>query len=122
MHPFHRLVGGFVAVGLLVAPVLAQAPSSAFVARDERIDDLPDAPGREETFGLCSACHGYRIVSTQGMTRARWDETLKWMTERHNMPDLQGTDRELILNYLAAHHPPKAPSRGGGFRNPFATQ
>jgi hypothetical protein len=28
----------------------------------------------------------------------------------------------VILDYLAAHHPPKAPSRAGGFRNPFAPQ
>jgi hypothetical protein len=56
------------------------------------------------------------------MTRERWDETLNWMTERHRMPDIQGSDRDLILNYLATQHPPKAPSRGGGFRNPFAPQ
>ena len=109
-------------IALTVTPVLAQAPPSAFSPKDERLEDLPAAPGRDETFGLCTACHGYRLVSNQGMTRARWDETLSWMTERHNMPDIQGADRELILNYLATQHPPKAPSRGGGFRNPFGTQ
>ena len=116
------LLGAVFGSALCLTPVLAQAPSAAFSPKDERIEDLPDAPGRDETFGLCTACHGYRLVSNQGMTRARWDETLSWMTERHNMPDVQGADRELILNYLATQHPPKAPSRSGGFRNPFGTQ
>jgi hypothetical protein len=69
---------------------------------------------------MCSACHAYRLVSNQGLTRDRWDETLTWMTQRHNMPDIQGADRDLILDYLAKAHPPKA--RPGGFRNPFAPQ
>jgi len=99
-----------------------QRPAQAFTPKDERIEDLPEGPGRDETFGLCTACHGYRLVSNQGMTRDKWDETMAWMTERHGMPDIQGADRDLILNYLAAHHPPKAPARAGGFRNPFAPQ
>ncbi len=45
------------------APVLAQAP--AFAPRDEQVEDLPEGPGREETFGMCSACHAYRLVANQ---------------------------------------------------------
>jgi mono/diheme cytochrome c family protein len=100
----------------------AQGPASTFTPQDERIEDLPTGAGRDETFGMCTACHGYRLVSNQGMTREKWDETLTWMTERHNMPDIQGADRDVILDYLATHHPPKAPSRAGGFKNPFAPQ
>jgi mono/diheme cytochrome c family protein len=107
----------------LFAPAsLAQAPRPAFTPQDERIEDLPDTPGRDETFGLCTACHSYRLVSNQGMSRERWDETMTWMTQRHGMADIQGADRDAILDYLARHHPPKAPARGGGFRNPFAPQ
>ena len=112
-----------VALGLAVLAGtgnLAQSP--AFTPRDERMEDLPAGPGREETFGLCTGCHGFRLVSNQGMSRERWDETLTWMTTRHNMPDVQGAERDLILAYLAQHYPPKAPARGGGFRNPFAPQ
>jgi mono/diheme cytochrome c family protein len=101
------------------APALAQQPPAAFAPREERLEDLPAGAGREETFGLCTACHGYRLVANQGQTREQWDATLAWMTERHNMPDVQGAERGLILDYLATHHPPKAPQRGG-FRNPFA--
>ncbi len=108
-------------IALAVAgPVLAQAP--AFAPRDEQVESLPEGPGREETFGLCSACHAYRLVSNQGMSRERWDETLTWMTSRHKMPDLQGDDRALILDYLAQAHPPKAPAQAGGWKNPFAPQ
>jgi hypothetical protein len=88
--------------------------------RDQTVEDLPAHPGREETFGLCTACHAYKLVSNQGMSLKRWDETLTWMTERHGMPDIQGTERALILDYLATAHPPKEPSRTGGFQNPFA--
>ena len=109
------------AVAAVATGVRAEGPAPTFTPRDERMEDLPDAPGREETFGMCTACHGYRLVSNQGMTREKWNETLTWMTERHNMPDIQGADRELILNYLSTQHPPKPASRRGGFRNPFSS-
>jgi hypothetical protein len=103
----------------LTGAALAQAP--AFQPRDENVDNLPAGPGRDETFGLCAACHAYKLVSNQGMSRAQWDETLNLMTSRHNMPDIQGADRDLILDYLATHHPPRTQGRGG-WKNPFAPQ
>lgn len=91
----------------LVAPALA----------DERgIDDFPEGKGREETANMCAACHSGRLVSQQGMTRAQWDETLDVMTERHKMPRLEGDERALILDYLAASFPPKTRR---GAPNPF---
>ena len=43
------------------------------------------------------------------------------MTVRHGMPEIQGEDRDVILDYLATHYPPRAPSGpAGGWRNPFA--
>jgi hypothetical protein len=101
-------------------PGASKAQQPGFNPRDESVDDLPAGPGREETFYLCVACHAYRLVSNQGMTREKWDETLTWMRDRHKMTDLHGSDRELILDYLAQHHPPKPATRQGGFRNPFA--
>ena len=100
----------------------ARAQTPAYDPRQENIEELPAGHGREETFGLCTACHGFKLVSSQGMSRAQWDETLTWMTVRHRMPDIQGADRDLILDYLAQHYPPRAPSRAGGFKNPFAPQ
>ncbi|MDB5590840.1 hypothetical protein [Enterovirga sp.] len=115
--------GGRLALVIGLAAAFATGPAWAQPApREERVEDLPPGPGREETFGLCAACHAYRLVANQGLTRDRWDETLRWMTERHNMPDIQGEDRALILDYLAAAHPPKTAPAAGGFRNPFADE
>ena len=59
--------GVFLLLGLtMLAGTGARAQSPAFTPRDERMEDLPTGPGREETFGLCTACHGFRLVSNQG--------------------------------------------------------
>jgi hypothetical protein len=105
------------------APPPGSAPApSAFAPGGESPEDLPAGPGREETFYACTACHNFKLVAAQGMTRAQWDDSLTWMTTRHNMADIQGADRDLILDYLEKHYPPRAPSRAGGWRNPFAPQ
>ena len=109
------------ATGVATADVAAQAPPSGFMPREERPEDLPAGPGREETFYACTACHNFKLVAAQGMSRAQWDESMTWMTRRHNMADIQGADRKLILDYLAKHYPPRAPAPGG-WRNPFAPQ
>ena len=111
------------AVGVLVAcalsvSALAQQPRT-FTPTDESPEDLPAGHGREETFYTCTACHGFKIVAQQGMTRTQWDDSLNWMTARHGMNPLQGDDRKLILDYLEAHYPPTAPAGGRGSPNPF---
>ena len=98
------------------------AQGTAFTPRDERPEDLPDGPGREETFYACTACHNFKLVAAQGMSRAQWDDSLTWMSTRHNMADIRGGDRDLILDYLTKHYPPRGPARAGGWRNPFAPQ
>ena len=50
-------------------------------ATEETPESLPDFKGREETFGYCIGCHSFRVVGRQGMDRARWDETLRFMTK-----------------------------------------
>ncbi|WP_052763664.1 hypothetical protein [Microvirga massiliensis] len=115
----HSLLLGSVLALILAGPAVAQG---AFSPRDEQVEDLPAGAGRDETFGLCTACHGFKLVSSQGMSRQQWDSTLDWMTERHGMPAVEGADRNRILDYLAEHYPPRAPARAGGFKNPFAPQ
>lgn len=102
---------------LAVLAVAVAAVLGAGAARaDERgIDDWPEGPGREETANLCAACHSGRLVSQQGLTRARWEEVLEVMTARHRMPKLEGEEREVILTYLAKAFPP----RGRAYENPF---
>ena len=97
-----------------IAAILALAAPA--LADERGIDDFPEGKGREETANMCAACHSGRLVSQQGMTRAQWDETLDVMTERHKMPKLEGDERALILDYLAAAFPPKARR---GAPNPF---
>ena len=100
---------------VLATPALAQTVAPSDPA------DYPDAPGREEAVAFCGSCHGFRIVASQGMTRLQWDESLKWMVQRHNMPELDREDLDVILGYLERAFPPKATGGGRpGWTNPFA--
>ncbi len=112
----------------LAAAVLCLAPpmpdsiaqSKRERPREEQPEDYPDGPNREETFYFCTACHGFKIVAQQGMSRARWDETLDVMVTRHKMPDVQGADRDRMLDYLESAFPERR--QPGGWRNPFVPQ
>ena len=103
-------------MNVLLTILLTLALVSPALADERGIDDFPEGKGREETANMCAACHSGRLVSQQGMTRAQWDETLDVMTERHKMPKLEGGERALILDYLAASFPPKTRR---GAPNPF---
>ena len=92
----------------------------AFVPRDESPEDFAPGPGREEAFYACTACHNFKLVAAQGLSRERWDDTLTFMTTRHNMPALAGDERRLVLDYLETAYPPRAPAGRGGWQNPFA--
>ena len=102
---------------LLMAPAMAQ---TTFTPRDESPEEFAPGAGRDETFCACTACHGFRLVAQQGMTRAQWEDSINLMTRRHNMPSLDGKDRETVLSYLEAAYPPRAPAGRGGWVNPFA--
>lgn len=101
------------ALGLLL--VLASAAPAW--AQEESPEDLPEGKGREETFYGCTACHGFALVRQQGMTRERWNETIDYMMSRHNMPEPDAADRELMLDYLAAKFPPRQRGRPNPFLN-----
>jgi hypothetical protein len=81
-------------------------------------EQYPAHPNRDDAFYFCTACHSFKIVAAQGMSRERWDESLDWMVKRHNMPDVQGEDRTRILDYLASAFPERR--EPGGWKNPFA--
>ena len=112
-----RLLGMAIAALLWTVPAIAQ---STFTPRDESPEEFAAGPGRDETFYACTACHNFKLVAQQGMSRERWDETLTFMTVRHNMPPLEGAERKLVLDYLEKSYPPRAPARQGGWQNPFA--
>jgi len=103
------------AVATLFAPLPAVAET--YTPGQENLEDYPDGAGREQTFYACIACHGFKIVAQQGQTRAQWDDTLNWMTQKHGMPPLDGDLRKTVLDYLETAFPPRrAP---GGWQNPF---
>jgi hypothetical protein len=80
---------------------------------------LPEGAHRAEVFYLCTACHSSRLVRNQALSRERWDETLTWMTDRQDMPELIGEERARVLDYLAAALGPD--DRAGPSRTPFLT-
>ena len=120
--PASRLVRAAILAALLggASPGNAQQPSKPFAPTPETPDQFPDGPNRDDTFYFCSACHGFKIVASQGMSRERWDERLAWMTMHHNMPKLEGAELEKVLDYLAAAFPERR--QPGGWKSPFAPQ
>jgi mono/diheme cytochrome c family protein len=104
-------------IALSQNPAVAQ---TAFTPGDETPEQFAEAPGREQAFYACTACHNFKLVAAQGMSRERWNDTIAFMIERHNMPPLDPPQRAQVLDYLAAAYPPRAPARGGGWQNPFA--
>ena len=80
------------------------------------LDAWDAAEGREQTFYACTPCHGFKIVAQQGQSRERWNDTLDWMTQRHAMPRPSDNDRKVLLDYLEAAFPARAPR---GWQNPF---
>jgi hypothetical protein len=97
---------------------LAQTPQ--FAPRDENPEDYPAGAGRDDTFYACTACHGFKLVAQQGMTRRQWEDSLQWMTDRHGMSPLPAKDQKTVLDYLEATFPPRQPANRGGWQNPFA--
>jgi hypothetical protein len=97
---------------------LAQSGAATFAPRDESPEEYPPGPGRDETFYACTACHGFKLIAAQGLTRRQWDESVNLMRRSHNMPPLEGNDRKIVLDYLEKTFPPRAP-RSGGWQNPF---
>jgi hypothetical protein len=117
-----RLVRSLAAAFAIAVTAAFISDGSAQNARtiEETPESLPDFKGREETFGYCIGCHSFRVVGRQGMDRARWDETLRFMTEKHNMPAPDDETRKLLLDYLAQAYPAPSAAQSGGWVSPFA--
>lgn len=96
----------------------AAAQTPAFTPREEEPEEFPEAAGREEAFYGCTACHGFKIVAQQGMSRQRWEDTIEFMIRQHKMPAPSVQEREKILDYLARAFPEK-PATQRARPNPF---
>jgi hypothetical protein len=102
---------------MLLALLLA-LPAAAHEAR-ETPAVLPDGPGRDVTFHVCTPCHSTAVIRRSGLTRPQWDELMDWMSERQNMPRLNPALRAMVVDYLAQAFPPRRQGPRGG-PNPFA--
>ena len=65
------------ALAVLAVVVLTPFSADAQTRRERPADETPEQyPGgenRDDTFYFCTACHGFKIVAQQGMSRGRWD-------------------------------------------------
>ena len=113
------IVCGFVAASLALSAAPAAAQSQTFTPRDESPEEFPAGAGRDDTFYTCTACHNFKLVAQQGMSRRQWEETLALMTEKHGMPPLDPKDREKVLGYLETAFAPDSRAAPGGWQNPF---
>lgn len=86
-----------------VDPMLPQASPEADVALNSELGNLPDTPGVEETFYLCTACHSAAIIKQQRLPPARWDYLWTWMIEEQGMPEQDSETKAAILTYLKRH-------------------
>jgi hypothetical protein len=117
------IVSAALALGAMPLANLADAQQQpGFVPREENPEEFPAGPGREETFYACTACHNFKLVAQQGMSRRQWEDILVMMNEKHGMPLLEGKDRESVLTYLESTYPPSARPAQGGWQNPFMTR
>lgn len=92
----------------------AAAPAAAEAAEEEyEYGILFDAPGVEETYYACSACHSEMIVAQQGLTRDGWIELFEWMVEDQGMSEIEEPDLTIILDYLSEHYGEDRPNFPG---------
>lgn len=119
-----RWRGMTLAIVIFIAPFAfgAALAQTTFTPRDESPEEFAAGAGRDEAFYACTACHNFKLVAAQGLSRAGWDDSINLMIRRHNMPPLDGKDRDVVLNYLEAAYPPRAPAGGRGWQNPFSKQ
>ena len=109
------------ALAAVVLPAIAaRAQPAQFTPSNESPEEFPAGPGRDDAFYACTACHNFKLVAQQGMTRRQWEDSLQWMTDRHKMSPLPEKDKKIVLDYLETTFPPRAPSPGRGWQNPFA--
>lgn len=84
-------------------PTKRPSDSPARPEGNPELEGLPDAPGAEETFYLCSACHSIALVKQQRLSDERWDYLWNWMIKEQGMPEQDEETREAVLDYLKKH-------------------
>jgi hypothetical protein len=114
------MAAGLVLAAMVLSPVAGQSQPAQFTPSEETPEQFPAGHGRDDTFYACTACHNFKLVAAQGMTRRQWEDSLQWMTDKHKMAPLPDKEKKIVLDYLEATFPPSAPTPGRGWQNPFA--
>lgn len=111
---------------LLVATALVFSLSIVFhlptaeAQNTSAIQSLKPGKGRELVQANCIPCHSTAIIAATHATRARWDELITTMQQRHGLWPLLPAMRVQILDYLAATQPPSDPGLDAGKQTPWA--
>jgi cytochrome c len=98
---------------LFITAALFGAACPATAQETSEFGRLVDAPGAEETFIYCTACHSEMIVVQQGKSREHWEELFEWMVEEQGMEEIEEPDKTVILDYLAEHYNEDRPNFPG---------
>ena len=70
--------------------------------------DVPDAPGKDTTVRICTACHGAEMWAGAHKSSGDWDQTITSMTEKGL--SINDADYATVLDYLSKNlgtAPPK---------------
>jgi competence protein ComEA len=61
--------------------------------------DVPDAPGKDTTVRICTACHGAEMWAGSHKSSNDWDQTITTMTEKGL--SINDADYATVLDYLS---------------------
>ena len=64
---------------------------------------LPKDKHRDFIFMNCIRCHSDKIICQQNLNKKRWDQTITWMEEKHNLVINPPNIRPQIISYLHKH-------------------
>ena len=122
LHDSNSVAAAVAATALVVTAgwLLAAEPVASGPQNTSAIQALKPGLGREQIQINCIPCHSTAIIAATHATRARWDELITTMQQKHGLWPLVPTIRAQLLDYLAATQPPTDPALDAGKQTPWA--
>ena len=105
---------------VLLLSLLLLSLTAAEPQNTSAIQSLKPGKGREQVQINCIPCHSTAIITATHATRARWDDLITTMQQKHGLWPLVSTIRTQLLDYLAATQPPSDPALDAGKQTPWA--